>query len=224
MDAAVLGDRLPEVTQKPFLGPGSLSLHCRHWESSKVLAGLAFLEMLSQYPQSAFYGVLRGSPEGQQQFATQTLRVLLLGLELRVVLYLNQRKGQNEKLRPFALKLPFAKLSKNGKICFESWLATCPPAITGFSGLRPETGQKKKENMGFRRPPLENREQRAEKWENGRKTLFWGTFRLIFLFFGFFFPISPKFSCFFPSEIGMGRSFALAARSFLLTVGLCCLR
>ena len=24
-DAAVLGDRLPEVTQKPFLGPGGLS-------------------------------------------------------------------------------------------------------------------------------------------------------------------------------------------------------
>ena len=30
MDAAVLGDRLPEVTQKPFLGPKSLSLQCRH--------------------------------------------------------------------------------------------------------------------------------------------------------------------------------------------------
>ena len=30
MDAAVLGDRLPEVTQKPFLGPKSLSLQCQH--------------------------------------------------------------------------------------------------------------------------------------------------------------------------------------------------
>ena len=28
MDAAVLGDRLREVTQQPFLGPGSLSLRC----------------------------------------------------------------------------------------------------------------------------------------------------------------------------------------------------
>ena len=63
MDAAVVGNRLPEVTQMPFLGPGSLSSQCRHCESSKVLAGLAFCEMLSQYPQSAFQGC-RGSPGG----------------------------------------------------------------------------------------------------------------------------------------------------------------
>ena len=30
MDAAVLGDRLPEGTQKPLIGPGSPSLQCRH--------------------------------------------------------------------------------------------------------------------------------------------------------------------------------------------------
>ena len=48
MDAAGLGDRLPEVTQKPFLSQGSLSLQCRHWES--------FCEMQTQYPQSAFQG------------------------------------------------------------------------------------------------------------------------------------------------------------------------
>ena len=46
-----------------------------------MLAGLAFCEMLSQYPQSAFQG--SGSPGGvQQQFATQNLRVHLLGLEI----------------------------------------------------------------------------------------------------------------------------------------------
>ena len=39
MDAAVLGDGLPEVPLKPFLGPGSLSLQRRHLESPKVLAG-----------------------------------------------------------------------------------------------------------------------------------------------------------------------------------------
>ena len=33
MDAAVLWDRLPEVTQNPFLGPGSLSKQSQHWES-----------------------------------------------------------------------------------------------------------------------------------------------------------------------------------------------
>ena len=51
--------RLSEVTQKPFLSSGSLSLQCRHWESSKVLAGLAFCEMLSQYPHNLHF---RGSP------------------------------------------------------------------------------------------------------------------------------------------------------------------
>ena len=82
MDAAVLGDRLPEVTQKPFHDPGSLSLQCRHWESSKVLTGLAFCEMPSQYLQSAFWGLSGGGPQrGQQQSATQTLRVHLLGIE-----------------------------------------------------------------------------------------------------------------------------------------------
>ena len=44
------------------------------WESSKVLAGLALFEMLSQYPQSAFQGLCGGHQRGQQQFATQTLR------------------------------------------------------------------------------------------------------------------------------------------------------
>ena len=55
MDAAVLGDRLPEITQKPFLGPGSPSLQCGHWESSKVLAGLAFCEMLSHSTHSLHF-------------------------------------------------------------------------------------------------------------------------------------------------------------------------
>ena len=60
MDAAVLGDRLPKGTQKPLLGPGSPSLQCRHWESPKVLAGLAFCEMLLQYSQSASQGFCGG--------------------------------------------------------------------------------------------------------------------------------------------------------------------
>ena len=44
-------------------------------------AGLAFDEMLSQYPRSAFQGFCRDHQRGQQQFATQTLRVHLLGIE-----------------------------------------------------------------------------------------------------------------------------------------------
>ena len=38
--------------------------------------------MLSQYPRSAFQGFCGGHREGQQQFATQTLRVHLLGIDL----------------------------------------------------------------------------------------------------------------------------------------------
>ena len=64
MDAAVLGDRLLEGTQKPLLGPGSPSLQSQHWESSKVLGRLAFCEMLSQYPRSAFQGLCGGHQRG----------------------------------------------------------------------------------------------------------------------------------------------------------------
>ena len=39
-----------------------------------MLAGLAFCEMLSQYPRSAFQGLCGVTRGGQQQFATQTLR------------------------------------------------------------------------------------------------------------------------------------------------------
>ena len=48
-----------------------------------MLAGLAFCEMLSKYPKSAFEGLSGVAGGGQQQFATQTLRVHLLGTDLR---------------------------------------------------------------------------------------------------------------------------------------------
>ena len=80
MEAPVLGNRLPEGHPTPRLAPGSLSLQCQHCESSTVLAGLAFCEMLSQYPQSASQGLWAVTRAGQQRFATQTLRDLL-GIE-----------------------------------------------------------------------------------------------------------------------------------------------
>ena len=46
-----------------------------------MLAGLAFCEMLLQYPQSAFQGLSGVDRGGQQQFATQTLHVHLLGID-----------------------------------------------------------------------------------------------------------------------------------------------
>ena len=66
------GDRLPEGTQKPFLGPCSppfaapalRELRCCHSTHSLLFRGSV--------------GITRG---GQQQFATQTLRVHLLGIE-----------------------------------------------------------------------------------------------------------------------------------------------
>ena len=50
--------------------------------SPKVLARIAFCEMLSQYPWSALRGCAEVTKGGQQQFATQTLRVHLLGIEI----------------------------------------------------------------------------------------------------------------------------------------------
>ena len=47
-----------------------------------MLAGLAFCEMRSQYPQRVFQGFSEGLRGGHQQFATQTLRVHLLGLDV----------------------------------------------------------------------------------------------------------------------------------------------
>ena len=83
MDVAVLGDRLPEMTQKPFLGSTS-ACSTSIERAQPVLAGLVFCEMLSQCPQSAFQGSPRVAGGGQQQFATQTLRVHLLGIEMRL--------------------------------------------------------------------------------------------------------------------------------------------
>ena len=57
-------DRLPEVTQKPFLGPKGHFVRCRHSTYSLLFRGLS------------------GGPQrGQQQSATQTLRVHLLGID-----------------------------------------------------------------------------------------------------------------------------------------------
>ena len=80
MDAAVLGDSVgggstkafPRARQRRFAVPALREL--------EVLAGLSFCEMRSQYPQSAFQGFSRGR-WGQQQFATQTLHVHLLGID-----------------------------------------------------------------------------------------------------------------------------------------------
>ena len=47
-----------------------------------MLAGLACCEMLPQYSRSAFQGLCGGHQRGQQQFATQTLRVHLLGIDV----------------------------------------------------------------------------------------------------------------------------------------------
>ena len=51
-----LGDRLPGSSQKPRLSPATPPLQLENL-TTKVLAGLAFSEMLSQYPRSAFQGL-----------------------------------------------------------------------------------------------------------------------------------------------------------------------
>ena len=121
MGAAALGDRLLEVTQKPFLGPGSLSLQCRHWESSKAVAGLD-----AHSVHSLLFRSCRGSSEGgQQQFATQTLRVHLLGIDVM------PKRPESEILAKF-----FADM---GKKCGEktaTFVADFRPSISRKSGRK----------------------------------------------------------------------------------------
>ena len=66
---------------KPFLGPKILSAQCRHWESLKVLAGLVFVRDAVTVPAVCFLGTFGGPQRGQQQSATQTLRVHLLSID-----------------------------------------------------------------------------------------------------------------------------------------------
>ena len=61
-----------------------------------MLAGLAFCEILSQYPQSAFQGSAGVTRAGQQQFATHTLRVHLLGLDSNVLRNIQRRRDDNK--------------------------------------------------------------------------------------------------------------------------------
>ena len=59
-----MGDRLPEVTQKPFLGSSSLSLQCQHSERArKCLQGWYFVRCRHS-THGLLFRVLRGSPGG----------------------------------------------------------------------------------------------------------------------------------------------------------------
>ena len=62
MDAAVLGDRLPEGTQKPLLGPGTPPFAVLRELESACRVGI-FWDAVT-VPTVCFSGVLRGSPEG----------------------------------------------------------------------------------------------------------------------------------------------------------------
>ena len=64
MDAAVLGDRLLEGTHKPPPWPRQPLFAVPALRELEMLAGLAFCEMLSQYPRSAFQGLCGGHQRG----------------------------------------------------------------------------------------------------------------------------------------------------------------
>ena len=102
MDAAVPGtecQRAPKSHSSAQAAP--LSSQCRHRESSKVAAGLAFCEMLSQYPRSDFQCVSAGvTREGQRQFATQILRVHLLGIEKGCLQHMQAQKYRHPSWQP----------------------------------------------------------------------------------------------------------------------------
>ena len=81
-DAAVLGNRLPGGTQKPLLSPGSLRLAGPALrEPRKCLQAWHCLRCCHCAHGLLFRGSSGVSRGGQQQFATQTLRVHLLGIE-----------------------------------------------------------------------------------------------------------------------------------------------
>ena len=77
MDAAVLRDRLPEATQKPLFGPATALFSAGILRARKCLQKHFSDAVTVRTAFQGFCGVtsLRG---GQQQFATQTLRVHLL--------------------------------------------------------------------------------------------------------------------------------------------------
>ena len=78
-----LGDGLPEVTQKPCLGPGSPLLAVPSLRELESPCRVSMLRDADTAPTVCFSGVFRGLPGGQQQFATQTLRIHLLGIEFK---------------------------------------------------------------------------------------------------------------------------------------------
>ena len=111
MDAAVLGNRLPEVAQTRFLGPGSLSLQSRIESARKCLWGEHFVRCCHSTHSLGSSGVARG---GQQQFATQTLRVHLLSIELQL-----QQKCLHPLKNVFGIYLIYITLNITLKMFWE---------------------------------------------------------------------------------------------------------
>ena len=163
MDAAVPGDRLLEGTLKCLLRPGSRPLQRWHWGSSKVLAGLAFLnfEMRSQYPQSAFQGSVGVTRDGQQQFATQTLRVHLRGHSLKL-----QIAGLRRFVRiAWTLRTRFFSANRFARIDLRGIV---PIRIANRRAIQ---GPGSSSGCNARSAPKERRRRRAEKRLS--KTVFW---------------------------------------------------
>ena len=80
--AAVLGGRVPEVSQQLSLGPGSLSCSTGIERTRKCLQGEPFVRCCDTVLTSCFSGSFPGVAKGVQQLlATQTLRVRLLGVD-----------------------------------------------------------------------------------------------------------------------------------------------
>ena len=107
MDAAVLGDRLSEGTQKPLLGPGS-PCSAGIERARKCLQGEHFVRCCHSTHGLLFRGSAGVTRRGQQQFATQPLRVRLLGIDS-----LNKKQKQIKNSKP-ALECPNRAAALNG--------------------------------------------------------------------------------------------------------------
>ena len=141
MDAAVLGDRLLEVTQKPFLGPGSLQ--CRHWELESACKVSILWDAVTVPTVCFSWGSSGVAGQGQQQFASQALRVHLLGLDLWALFL--QLSGVRE-ITFYCSSYISCPLSNNtvaGDHCLqEHFQAFCTTTVAGINRSRlPKSGK-----------------------------------------------------------------------------------
>ena len=114
MDAVVLGDSLPEVTQRPSSAQVASLCNAGIEKTRKCLQGVHFVRCCH----STHSLLVRGFPGlpggGQQQFVTQTFRVHLLGIDL-----LGSQKG---RVKASGMRKGWREGGKSNKEAKKEWM------------------------------------------------------------------------------------------------------